>query len=112
MKTLAATRAAQTREAAGQLGAAGSKVVDAAAAAQPNMPRFALRELAADATVDSQKAWLTDEHIDKLQRRALVVVLPAPWSAVAAGSIPMNSIRRATCRRMPRPSCTAPYARR
>ncbi len=73
-KTLAATRAAAARQAAGQLGAGGEKVADAAAAAQPDIPLFALRELAADATVDSQKSWLTDEHLDKQQRRALVVV--------------------------------------
>jgi ABC-2 type transport system permease protein len=40
----------------------------------PNLPKFTLRVLPADAAVEDQKAWLIDTNLDKQQRRALVVI--------------------------------------
>lgn len=80
-QTIAAARAAQSREISEQLGPAGEQV--AAVALQPSVPAFQVKELSQDATLDSEKAWLTDEKIGKYQRRALVTV---PLAAVDPGS--------------------------
>jgi ABC-2 type transport system permease protein len=98
-QTLAAVRKAQTNRAAAQLGAAGGQVAAAAAATQGDIPDFALQELPDSATVDSQKSWLTDEHLGKQQRRALVVV---PAGAVArSGDAPFDTYELYAARNLP-----------
>jgi ABC-2 type transport system permease protein len=72
--TLAAARAASTREVTERLGPAGDRAAATVAASQPSTPQFTLRILPAGATVGSEKDWLADERLDKQQRRALVVI--------------------------------------
>ncbi len=69
---IAERRDAGRREAQQQLGAAGREV--ASVVLPESFPTFTVKSLQSDATVDAQKAWLTDDRIDKLARRALVVV--------------------------------------
>lgn len=71
--TLAAARAAQSREITDQLGPAGERVA-AVATAQASVPQFQVKELSQDATLETEKPWLVDEHVGKYERRALVVV--------------------------------------
>jgi ABC-2 type transport system permease protein len=78
-QALATARAARNRQAAQQLGPAGDRAADAAAAAQPAVPLFHLVEPPADATLDNQKSWLGEANLGPRQRRALVVV---PMAAV------------------------------
>jgi len=70
---LTARVVASTRAVTEQLGPAGAKVAATTALVQPPVA-FRLRELAADATVDAEKRWLTEEGKQVRERRALVVV--------------------------------------
>ncbi len=69
---IAERRDAGRRDAQEQLGAAGREVANVVL--PESVPTFTVRNLQSDATVDAQKAWLTDDKIGKLNRRALVVV--------------------------------------
>ncbi|HTQ36119.1 MAG TPA: ABC transporter permease [Steroidobacteraceae bacterium] len=96
---LAAARGAQTRASTEQLGAAGQQVAGAAAAALPAMPRFQLQVLPPDATEAGEKSWLTDEHLGKYQRRALVEV---PAAAVERhGDVPFATYQLYAPRNLP-----------
>jgi ABC-2 type transport system permease protein len=81
---LAARRAASTRAVTEQLGPAGGKATAAAGLVQPTIS-FRLRELAAEATVESQTPWLTEDGKQVRERRALVVV-PAAAVVRAGGA--------------------------
>jgi ABC-2 type transport system permease protein len=69
---IAERRDAGRRDAQEQLGAAGREVANVVL--PQSVPSFTVKSLQSDATVDAQKAWLTDDKIGKLNRRALVVV--------------------------------------
>jgi ABC-2 type transport system permease protein len=70
---IAARRDEGRREAVQQLGeTAGRQVADAALPL--HFPTFRLKTLPANATIEEQKAWLTDDEVGKRERRALVLV--------------------------------------
>jgi ABC-2 type transport system permease protein len=84
--TIERRRVAVQRAIADQLGRAGEKAAATVEATQPQIPHFKLRELPADASLDAEKAWLTDEKIGRRERRALVVI-PAAAVARADGGV-------------------------
>ncbi len=78
--TIEGRRAAVQRAIADQLGRAGEKAAATVQATQPQIPNFHMRELPADASLEVEKAWLTDDKIGRRERRALVII---PANAVA-----------------------------
>lgn len=82
-EAIAARQAAGRREAVEQIGVDDNTVAAAASAAAVALPRFSLKVLPPDATVTSEKRWLTDAGIGKFERRALVVI---PRGAVQGSS--------------------------
>jgi ABC-2 type transport system permease protein len=97
-QALAQARAARNRGAARQAGAAGNQVAAAAAAAQPVMPQFTLKDLGPEAKLDGEKTWAGQEGIGRYQRRALVVV---PAGAVVRSGATFDTYEFYAARNLP-----------
>jgi ABC-2 type transport system permease protein len=72
--TIAARREAGRRAAAEQAVPGAGQAASSAAQADLAAPTYTIKQLSADSSIDAQKAWLTDEKIDKRARRALLVI--------------------------------------
>jgi ABC-2 type transport system permease protein len=86
-------RAAAEQVAPGTGNMAGNEVKE-------QIPGFTVRELAAAATLDAEKSWLTAENIGDNQRRALVII-PAEAVSRANGRSDYSSYRLYVPRNMP-----------
>ncbi len=94
---VAETRNAGRREVQ-QMGAAGRQVADAVL--PESVPTFTVKNLPANATVDSQKQWLADGRIGKRARRALVL-MPADAVVRTEGAAGYGNYRLYAPRNLP-----------